>query len=594
MAASMKEMRAWKRALLALGNLGIVPGMDPSLARHTRICNYAGLAHVIMTFPYYWVLRSFGATWLASLVIPLSIFMASIPFLNFAGFTRASRLSLLAVINGFVYVYTASLGMQSSVQNVFFYMLIAPLMLFHVREWRSILFSVLQPIGYYALLVWKGQWFIPPSPFQPHAYVIMSPAITCTSAVLLFACSYVLIWSFHAANEKLVQAKQLAEFHSREKSRFLSTVSHEIRTPLNGIFGVMQTLATSDLPPYIQSDLRLMRSSGELLLAIINDILDFSKIESGRMSLETRTFHFRGMVEECLNLAGRPAQAKGLACSYRWEAGCPEWVVGDETRCRQVLMNLLNNAVKFTATGGVSTQISATPLEGDEYEFKVAVSDTGIGISPEAMERLFQAFSQADSSTNRKFGGTGLGLVISKKLAEAMGGDIGVESIHGQGSTFTFTARLRTSAPAAVETIPAARDTAGLYAGKKALLVEDNPVNQLVACRFLERMGFQVDIAEHGQSALEKMSRDRYVVILMDCQMPVMDGFEATRRIREQEKGQARQLIIAMTANTHAEDRQRCLNAGMDDFIPKPILIGQFMEILGRHIPANRPQTGPL
>ena len=586
MAASAMNMQAWKRALLDVGNLGVKPGMDPSLARHTRICNYAGVAHVFMTLPYYWVFRYLGATWLASLVIPLSLFMASIPVLNFAGFTTVSRLSLLAVINVFVYMYTASLGMQSSVQNVFFYMLIAPLMLFHVREWGSILFSLLQPIGFYALLVWKGQWIIPASPFQPQAYAIMSPAITGTAAVLLFACSYVLIWSFHAANEKLVQAKQLAEFHSLEKSRFLSTVSHEIRTPLNGIFGVMQTLAASDLPAPLQADLKLMHSSGELLLAILNDILDFSKIEAGRMSLEARAFHFRGMVEECLSLAGKPAQAKGLACSYRWEAGCPEWVEGDETRCRQVIMNLLNNAVKFTAAGGISTHVSAAPAEGDAYLFTIAVSDTGIGIDSVAMDRLFQAFSQADSSTNRKFGGTGLGLVISKKLAEAMGGDIHFDSIYGQGSTFTFTARLRASAPAEAKKTPVAREETGLlYAGQKALLVEDNPVNQLVACRFLERMGFEVDIADHGEIALGKLAQAHYAVILMDCQMPIMDGFEATRRIRERETGRSRQLIIAMTANTHADDRQRCLNAGMDDFIPKPILIGQFTEILRRNLP---------
>jgi signal transduction histidine kinase/CheY-like chemotaxis protein len=585
--ASLMNLQACKRALEAVGNLGVGPGMDPSLARHTRICNYAGVAHVFMTLPYYWVFRSLGATWLASLVIPLSIFMACIPVLNSAGFTTASRLSLLAAINVCVYLYTASLGMQSSVQNVFFYMLVAPLMLFHVREWRSILFSVSQPIGFYALLVWKGRWFIPVSPFKPEAYGIMSPAITGTTAVMLFACSYVLIWSFHAANERLVQAKKLAEFHSREKSRFLSSVSHEIRTPLNGIFGVIQTLAGSDLPPRVQPDMRLMRSSGELLLAIINDILDFSKIESGHMSLEARPFHFREMVEECLSLAGKPAQAKGLASSCRWEAGCPEWVEGDETRCRQVLMNLLNNAIKFTAAGGISTHVSATPAGGDCHEFRIAVSDTGIGIETAAMGRLFQAFSQADSSTNRRFGGTGLGLVISKKLAEAMGGDIRVDSIFGQGSTFTFTARLRASAPAVTEAPGEAQDGSSLYSGKKALLVEDNPVNQLVACRFLERMGFQVEIADNGETALGKLAQDRYEVILMDCQMPVMDGFEATRRIRARETRQARQLIIAMTANTHAEDRERCLEAGMDDFIPKPILIGQFMETLRKHLPAN-------
>jgi signal transduction histidine kinase/ActR/RegA family two-component response regulator len=575
---------SWKRLILSLGNLGVRPGTDPSLARHTRICNYAGIAHVFMTFPYYWILRSLGATWLSSLVIPLSLFLASIPIMNLAGFTTVSRLALLAAINVFVYLYSASLGMQSSVQNVYFYMLIAPLMLFHVREWRSILFCVLQPIGFYALLVWKGHWFVPVTPFEPHAYTIMGPAITCTAAVLLFACAYVLIWSFHAANEKLVQAKQLAEFHSREKSRFLSTVSHEIRTPLNGIFGVMQMLSASELPPHMQADLRLMRSSGELLLAIINDILDFSKIESGRMALESHPFNLRGMLQECINLAGKPAVAKGLSTSLRWEKDVPEWVEGDETRCRQVCMNLLNNAVKFTQAGGISAHLSSAPLGDGFHEIRIAITDTGIGIAPEAMGRMFRAFSQADSSTNRLFGGTGLGLVISKRLAEAMSGTIQVESVPGQGSVFTFTAKLRAAGPAQAQSAQAAFGDAPRYEGLNALLVEDNPVNQLVAQRLLERLGFEVEIAEHGAEALEKLDAKDYAVIFMDCQMPVMDGFEATHKIRAREPGRPRQLIIAMTANTHAEDRLRCLDAGMDDFIPKPILVGHLIETLRKHL----------
>jgi signal transduction histidine kinase/ActR/RegA family two-component response regulator len=585
MKASFLNPQSWKRAILALGNLGVKPGTDPSLARHTRICNYAGIAHVFMTFPYYWILRSLGATWLASLVIPLSVFMASIPFLNYAGFTTVSRLALLAVINIYVYLYTASLGMQSSVQNVYFYMLIAPLMFFHVREWRSILFCVLQPIFFYSLLIWKGHWFIPLSPFEPDAYTIMSPAITWTSAMLIFACSYVLIWSFHAANEKLVQAKQLAEFHSREKSRFLSTVSHEIRTPLNGIFGVMQMLSASELPAHMQADLRLMRSSGELLLAIINDILDFSKIESGRLVLESHPFNLRGMVEECVSLARKPAMAKGLSCSHRWESDVPEWVEGDATRCRQVCMNLLNNAVKFTQAGGISTHLSAVHLGGGLHEIRIAISDTGIGIAPESMGRMFRAFSQADSSTNRIFGGTGLGLVISKRLAEAMSGSIQVESVLGQGSIFTFTAKLRAAGPAEAHNIQSVLGDAPRYNGLTALLVEDNPVNQLVAQRLLERLGFEVEVAEHGAEALEKLDAKAYAVIFMDCQMPVMDGFEATDRIRSRGGDRKRQLIIAMTANTHAEDRRRCLDAGMDDFIPKPILVGHLIETLRKHLP---------
>lgn len=573
-----------KRGMLAIGNLGVTQEMSQALARHTRICNFAGAAHFLITFPYFWVFRCLGATWLSFYVIPLSLFFASIPFINLAGFTTLSRLSLLAAINLSVYLYTASLGLETSIHNVFFFTLISPLMLFHVREWRSILFSVAQPVCFFALLLWKGRWFIPSSHFHPDAYAILSPAITGTTAAMLFACSYVLIWSFHTAHEKLLQAKQLAEFHSREKSRFLSTLSHEIRTPLNGIFGVLQSLGASDLPRHVQSDLRLMRSSGELLLAIINDTLDFAKIEAGRMDLDSRPFHIRNMVEECLSLAEKPAKAKGLECTSRWESSLPEWVTGDEIRCRQVCMNLLNNAVKFTESGSISTHISSRPLDGDYHEIRIAIRDTGIGIDAQTLGRLFNPFTQADSGTSRKFGGTGLGLAISKKLAEAMGGNVLAESVPGQGSVFTFTVTLQATVPDHLQSILPAFEESTDFKGQRALLVEDNQVNQLVARRFLERIGFEVDIARNGVAALEKLACQKYAVVFMDCQMPVMDGYETTKRIRAGENGQARQWIIALTANTQSDDKQRCLDAGMDDFIPKPIHLGQLVETLKKRL----------
>ncbi len=574
----------WKRAVWVIGNLGVTQDMSQSLARHTRICNYAGAAHFLITFPYFWVFRSFGATWLSFYVIPLSLFFASIPFINWAGFTTFSRLSLLAAINFSVYLYTASLGLGTSIHHVFFFTLISPLMLFHVREWKCILFSVAQPLGFFALLLWKGPWFIPPTHLNADAHAIISHAITGTTGAMLFTCSYVLIWSFHTAHEKLLQAKQLAEFHSQEKSRFLSTVSHEIRTPLNGIFGVLQSLGASDLPRHVQSDLRLMRSSGELLLAIINDTLDFSKIEAGRMDLDARPFHFRNMVEECLSLAEKPAKAKGLECTYRWETGIPEWVTGDEIRCRQICMNLLNNAVKFTEKGRISIQVSSIPTKEDFHEIRIAIQDTGIGIEANTLDRLFKPFSQADTGTSRKFGGTGLGLVISKRLAEAMGGNILVESVPGQGSVFTFKVKLQAAVPDSVHSILPAFEESTDFKGQRALLVEDNPVNQLVARRFLERIGFEVDIARHGGIALEKLVEQEYAVIFMDCQMPVMDGYETTKRIRAEEKDPSHQLIIALTANSQSEDMQHCLEAGMDDFIPKPIHMGQLVETLKKRM----------
>jgi two-component system, sensor histidine kinase len=581
-AAGMKRILAGARAI---GDFGTAAGMDPRLARRIIATNYAAVGHVLITFPYYWILKALGAAWLAALVIPLTALFASIPLVNRLGLTTLSRHLLLGAINAAVYVYTAALGMETSIQSVYFFTLVAPLMLFHTREWRSILFLVAQPALGWTLLVWKGAWFIPASPIHPGAYRILGPAISATTAAMLFSCCYFFIRSIEAFELHLQEAKRLAESHSLEKNRFLATMSHEIRTPLNGILGVLQSIQGPDVPEAIRGGLRLMRSSGELLLAVIGDILDFSKIESGRLELEARAFPLRAMVEECLRLIEVPARRKGLSTSLEWAPGCPEWVEGDEIRCRQVIMNLLNNALKFTAAGSIAVRIGADPAEAGLRRLRATVIDTGIGIPPEAMGKLFRSFGQADTSTTRIYGGTGLGLAISRRLAAAMGGDIAVESHPGRGSAFTFTALLR---PAAAPEPAESRSGALLpYAGLRALLVEDNRSNQVVARMLLSGLGFEVDVVPDGQEAVEGFSRKEYGVIFMDCLMPVLDGFEATRRIRKLE-GASRQVIIAMTANAGSEHRRQCLDAGMDDFIPKPVMIGEVEAVLRRHLPAGR------
>jgi signal transduction histidine kinase len=571
------------RAAHRIGRYGTTPGMDPRSARRIIATNYAAAGHVLMTVPYYWFLKALGAAWLATLVIPLTFLFASIPLINRLGLTTLSRHALIGAINLGVYVYTAALGMATSIQNVFFFTLVAPLMLFHTREWKSILFLVAQPVLGWSLLIWKGSGFIPPSPMHPDAYLILGPAISATTAAMLFSGCFFFIRSIETFEVHLQEAKRLAESHSLEKNRFLATMSHEIRTPLNGILGVLQSFQGSELPGSIKSGLNLMRSSSELLLAIIGDILDFSKIESGRLDLEARAFGLRAMVEECLRLIEIPAAAKGLSASLVWDPGCPEWVEGDEIRCRQVIMNLLNNALKFTAVGGIGMQAAALAVEGGRYRLRVSVTDTGIGIPAESMGRLFRSFSQADASTTRRFGGTGLGLAISKRLASAMDGDIEVESRAGEGSTFTFTALLKpASAP---DPVIAADGGHRPYTGFQALLVEDNRSNQVVARMLLTGLGFDVDVVANGKEAVEQISRRDYRVVFMDCLMPVMDGFEATRRIRRLE-GRSRLFIIAMTANSGSEHRKECLDAGMDDFIPKPVMIGEVEAILRKHLAA--------
>jgi CheY-like chemotaxis protein len=387
-----------------------------------------------------------------------------------------------------------------------------------------------------------------------------------------------------------VAAKETAERSNRAKGQFLATMSHEIRTPMNGLFGTLQLLLASNPTEQQRGHLNLMRTSGELLLAIIDDILDFSKIESGKLELESRVFNLREAMETSLRLIEKQIKEKDIALACDIAPGCPLSVVGDETRYRQVLMNLLNNAAKFTPTGRISLSLKRTGGTDDEPEITLSVSDTGIGIPSDKMDKLFQAFSQVDSSTTRKYGGTGLGLAISKRLAQHMHGDLRVESVEGRGSTFHFASRHRRADP------PVERRESGVeiptgapFSGRTALVVEDNRINQKVAADLLGVLGFQVEVAENGRRAVEMVARRRFDVIFMDCQMPVMDGYEATAAIRAMDGRVAKPfLIIAMTANSMSEDRDRCIEAGMDNFIAKPILLDPLCKLLLGHLVDSR------
>ena len=392
--------------------------------------------------------------------------------------------------------------------------------------------------------------------------------------------------------EELQRARSGAEAATRAKSEFLANMSHEIRTPLNGVLGLSALLNEKSLPDDTHSMVRLIRASGETLAKILDDVLDFSKIECGKLELEQAPFSLRESLEWGVDLFRMKATEKHLALRLTVDSGVPARLTGDATRIRQILANLISNAIKFTEEGSIEIKAGLAP-EGapdGKCRIRVEVCDTGIGIPAEKLDRLFRSFGQVDASTSRRFGGTGLGLVICRRLVEMMGGAIGVESRAGEGSVFAFD--FVAGIPAATEPAPARGQDTKL-AQMRILVAEDNPVNQVVINRMLQRLGCNADLVSDGLDVLRQVQATPYDLVLMDIQMPGIDGLEAARRIRTLSAAHSRIPIVALTASATVDDRGACVAAGMNDYLTKPLDLDALRKVL-EHWGPGRGAAAPI
>lgn len=404
-------------------------------------------------------------------------------------------------------------------------------------------------------------------------------------AIIYFSSIVSIYLSINSKNKiyQLLESRDRAQLAEKAKAEFLANMSHEIRTPMNGVLGNAELLHDSNsLTKECQEYVRNITESGAIMMKVLNDILDFSKIDAGQLDIDIHSFDLKNLLESIGNLYNLNASSKGLMFSIDLDPNVPRWVCSDSIRLRQVLSNLLNNSIKFTEHGKVHLKVSKGEVDGETFQLNFQISDTGIGMTQSQADQIFQSFTQADISTTRKYGGTGLGLSICENLVKLMGGEIHVKSHLGKGSEFSFYIKTRKGHPISNTNVAGDNREEIDFSHLKVLLVEDNAINQNLAIAFLKKLKVTPDIAENGQIAVDKVTSENYDLVFMDCQMPIMDGYTATKTIRK--LSSIRQpTIVAMTANALNGEKERCIQAGMNHYLTKPLSVKSLQECLTQY-----------
>ncbi len=564
------------------------PGVEPITERFELrpIRRLTGLMSVItgataLTGFVFWVQGSMvGAV--GSWVMLISSLLGKLALKRHAPFTLVMTAYLTVGI-----LVAAALGVLRGEDGLtsLFWLTVSPVVALNIggrrAAWQVLFLTIaIESVALHAI---RHRWVVPL--FEHEGGVAPNLAALVGACVTMF----LLVRSYDLENERtirelirrnqdLTEARREADLASRAKSDFLATMSHEIRTPLNGVLGMTAVLLGEPGSPKVIEGLQVIARSGDALLSVINDVLDFSKIESNQLELEEVSMNPGAQLRTVVELLTPRADAQNDVISLQISPDMPQWYLGDPTRVRQIMLNLLSNAVKFTHRGRVLLRLTYS-----DSRLTLTVADSGIGMSEEAQKRVFAPFVQADASTTRRFGGSGLGLVITRRLVDAMGGSIEMFSQEGQGSRFTVHLPLvPTEAPSRQQPMAERR-----CAPKRVLLVEDNHVNQMVAARLIEKLGHEIVVANDGDEALRAFEAFVFDVVLMDCHMPVLDGFDCTRELRR--RGVI-VPIIALTAAASVEDRQRCIDSGMNEVITKPLRPHVLLETLG-NADAERTRT---